>query len=408
MRAILNTDYYLRAGVGFTALNLLNMLLWAVGLYLPAQAYALALLVCLWPALRHRRLNALLVIGLLLVCVTITLLGPVTAWDARSIWMFHAKRIFVDGSLFAPLDNYAAFSHNEYPVLAPAIAASLARSLGYWNEIVPRASVAIALAPPLFLAAYIFRSFAAFCVWIALLMRVCAADLVIGYMDCLVATNAAVAVLAVAEIYRRGADRQASDLAGPALALAASLLNLLFIKNEGSVVGALLVLAMVPAVIRHPKMALSVLLPWLVFALLWKLPVAQAGISVDLVKNGGLLERGLRRLQTPDDVFLILQYFKIYSLEYFVLLGLAMGVAALGWRKLWFVLPSLATVAAYVGVVFLVYLTTFQDLRWHLATSSDRVLIAFDLSTVSLLLYIVYRALVQAPPAWRPRADSGA
>ena len=52
-------------------------------------------------------------------------LGVVTdGWDARSIWLFHAKRIFYENSIFSIADNYASFSHNAYPTLAPAFAAS--------------------------------------------------------------------------------------------------------------------------------------------------------------------------------------------------------------------------------------------------------------------------------------------
>ena len=51
---------------------------------------------------------------------------PTIEWDPRSIWLFHAKRIFYDKSVLSLLDNYAQFSHNDYPVLAPAFASSWA------------------------------------------------------------------------------------------------------------------------------------------------------------------------------------------------------------------------------------------------------------------------------------------
>ena len=56
----------------------------------------------------------------------ISLGTPTFEWDPRSIWLFHAKRIFYDQSIFSIADNYAAFSHNEYSSLAPAFASSLA------------------------------------------------------------------------------------------------------------------------------------------------------------------------------------------------------------------------------------------------------------------------------------------
>ena len=35
---------------------------------------------------------------------------PLYEWDPRSIWLFHAKRIFYDYSIFSIVDNYAKFS----------------------------------------------------------------------------------------------------------------------------------------------------------------------------------------------------------------------------------------------------------------------------------------------------------
>lgn len=408
MPAVLESDYYLKAGVAFTALNLVNMLLWAAGLYLPTGAWVAVLLLCLWPAVRQLRLNGLLVVNLMVVLVVITLLHPVTGWDARSIWMFHAKRIFLEGSLYAPLDNYAPWTHNDYPVIVPAIAASLAKSMGYWNEIVPRASVAIALAPALFFGAYLMRSFAACCAWISLVLWICWGELLSGYMDCLIAVNFALAVLAVAEIYRRGANRMANLPGGPAVVLAASMLHLLFLKNEGAVMCGLLLVVMLPAMTRRPALALPVLLPWLVYALLWKLPVMRAGITTDLVKDGGLLERGMQRLKTPEDILLILHYFRAYSAEFFGILGLVLVVLGLWRRKLWYLAPSLLAVGGYVAVLFVVFVTTYQPLRWHLNTAADRVLIAFNLGAASLMLYMVYDGLRRLAPAWRPREDSGA
>lgn len=408
MCAAPDSDDYLLAGIAFTALNLLNLLLWTAGLHLPVWAWAALLLTCLWQTLRHQRLNGLIAIGLLVLCLVIPLLSPVTEWDARSIWMFHGKRIFLDGTLYAQLDNYAPYTHNEYPVIVPAIAASLARALGRWNEIVPRVSVAIALAPPLFFAAYLFRSLAGYGMWIVLMLKVCLAELLGGYMDSLVAIHFALALVAVAEIYRRGADREAPLPAGPAWVLAASMLHLLFLKNEGSVMAGLLVVALLPACVRRPRLALYTVLPWLVFALVWKLPVSYAGITNDLLRNGSLLERGLRRLQSYEEFGLILHFFNILSQAYFLVLAGLLAVVALMGRRLWFVVPSLLTLMAYVAVLFTVFLTTYSDLRWHLQTAADRVLMAFDMGSVALLLYLVCLGIGHLPASWRPATDSGA
>ena len=76
---------------------------------------------------------------------------PTLDWDPRSNYLFHGKRIFYDLSIFTVADNYASFSHNEYPTLVPAFASSLAFFVGYWNEVLPKISFTLMFLPPLIL-----------------------------------------------------------------------------------------------------------------------------------------------------------------------------------------------------------------------------------------------------------------
>ena len=86
-----------------------------------------------------------------LFIIFISLGTPTFEWDPRSIWLFHAKRIFYDQSIFSAMDNYAEFSNNAYPALAPAFAASLAFLVGHWNEVFPKLSFSLMFLPPLIL-----------------------------------------------------------------------------------------------------------------------------------------------------------------------------------------------------------------------------------------------------------------
>lgn len=83
--------------------------------------------------------------------ILISLGTPTYEWDPRSIWLFHAKRIFYDNSIFSILDNYAEFSHNAYPTLVPAFSASLATVVGHWNEVFPKLSFSLMFLPPMIL-----------------------------------------------------------------------------------------------------------------------------------------------------------------------------------------------------------------------------------------------------------------
>ena len=89
----------------------------------------------------------LIVITLLIIC-----LGSLTnQWDARSLWLFKAKRIFLDASVISIKDNYAIFSHPDYPNIGPAFIAGFSKLFGFWNEIYPKAALTLMFIPALIL-----------------------------------------------------------------------------------------------------------------------------------------------------------------------------------------------------------------------------------------------------------------
>ena len=67
------------------------------------------------------------------------------------------KRIFYDNSIFSVIDNYASFSHNDYPTLVPAFSASLAQLVGHWNEVFPKIAFLFMFLPPLILSYTFFK-----------------------------------------------------------------------------------------------------------------------------------------------------------------------------------------------------------------------------------------------------------
>ena len=79
----------------------------------------------------------------LLILIIISLGTATDSWDARSIWIFKAKEFFFDHSLISVKNNYAEFSHNNYPSIAPAFAAGLSNLIGYWNEIYPKTGLTL-------------------------------------------------------------------------------------------------------------------------------------------------------------------------------------------------------------------------------------------------------------------------
>ena len=121
-----------------------------------------------------------------LFIIFISLGTPTFEWDPRSIWLFHAKRIFYDKSIFSVLDNYAEFSHNAYPTLAPAFASSLAVLIGHWNEVFPKLSFLLMFLPPLILI-YSFLKNTQYLIFLSIVFFIIGKYLFNGWADGLVA-----------------------------------------------------------------------------------------------------------------------------------------------------------------------------------------------------------------------------
>ena len=60
---------------------------------------------------------------------------PVVDWDARSIWFFHARVLFVDGGLDPSVFTDPVYLHSAYPLLLPIQGAWLAFLQGGWDDV---------------------------------------------------------------------------------------------------------------------------------------------------------------------------------------------------------------------------------------------------------------------------------
>lgn len=89
-------------------------------------------------------------LALYFACFYLVTCEPVSGWDARSIWFFHGKMIFYNGSVDAGGDwtlQSIGFSHTDYPLLVPILAAQIAWFTGFWNEYLPKMSLTALLLP---------------------------------------------------------------------------------------------------------------------------------------------------------------------------------------------------------------------------------------------------------------------
>lgn len=400
MFSLTATDGGARAALGMLAGVLLCYAFAAFGwVGLPAQLAFIAVLVCaLWSLLALRDGRAAWMLGIVAVLLVLALGSPTDEWDPRSIWMLHAKRIYLENSLYAQLDGYAIFSHNDYPSLMPLWSATAARVVGHWNEIFPKAAATLLLLPPLLLIARSLRTW-----WAAGLLAVAVLEvggryLVDGYMDAFLAVYA-VAALAVAIQPRRDAAEGAWFNLAAYAALSAVLT---LIKNEGAVLAILVgVVAVGTVLLRDRRMPWGLLAAFAVSMLpllAWKLAVAGADLGNDLAQSD-LKGQLLARLPELAPSVLILKALLRSAVWVPLVLLLVL------WARTWRVSAAragLAVAAAYFAVLFAVYLSTPHDLAWHLATSAKRVALPVQL----LLMYAVLVLLDQ----WRqtgPRQNAG-
>jgi hypothetical protein len=323
---------------------------------------------------------------LLLIFSAAILFEPLQAWDARSIWFFQAKQIYYTGGLNIAKDwtNPAyVFAHADYPKLLPLLAAEFAHVWGRWNEYIPKASLLILLAPIVLGLFGVVRNFTLSAVFLlGVFLLGSREQLWNGHADAYLALYAGLSLLFLA----RWLDQRSQlDLVSGVIFLGVAL-NL---KNEG----ALLALCALASLLafgflggraqrsltwrKRPACAwLAVLLPlvgycaWSLTKLYWKLPN-------DLKFGSDSLRRAWERIDQDGPIIVGQALLVNGGAGRAVALFLLATVMA---RILKTPLPAVVwfpAVAAglYLLGLFVVYMTTPQDLRWHLFTSADRTVL---------------------------------
>jgi hypothetical protein len=301
------------------------------------------------------------------------------AWDARSIWLFHAKRIFIEGSLYAQLDNYAVWSHNDYPVVFAALAALLGQAVGHWNEVFPKAAVLFLLFPPLLICSSILgRKLMTF--FLLGLGVICKSYLFNGYMDPLVAIYTCAILLLLID------SKHNVQRTSPSVIIVTMIFHfliLLLLKNEGFVIAVVLIAVMFINAEKRKTSLIIGLVSLTAYFVLWKWPVLQANISNDLAATG-LVSRIYERLVSWDELSRILaMYLKVCGV-YLVIYSTFLLLKKNAWKNQKEIVQF---VVAYGAILFLVYLATPHDLSWHLSTSARRTLIPLNVIMLGGFLY---------------------
>ena len=378
-----------------------NQYLWLLGHnYISSALIGVSILTILFWVLKSAKNNSGVTFAVLILCfLSVMSLGSATdGWDARSIWLFHAKRIYLDNNLLAQFDNYAAYSHNDYPVLLPALSATLAKIIGHWNEVFPKATNILFMAPPLLVIGLIFKPLRYSFLFITGLFSITGSYLINGYMDGILALYVVATLILLAILFLGWKDKLNISRWALTAATMAHLSILAGIKNEGSMAALIILFCLLLSLtidrvrINLPKLLL-VFLPGFILSAIWLLLCHQYGIVNDVASSGNFMSAFTGRLMDAGSLSLIViaLYYKTWSLLLLLIIGLIYmyqfdqaTIRAAGFLLCFGLLYSFS--------LFFVYLGTPHDLPWHLVTSASRttqpVFLAFMACFLMLLIEI--------------------
>jgi len=354
-------------------------------LILMVGALAVAVLGCV----RTKDFLALCILSFLLFLIV---RSPLLAWDARSIWFFHAKRMFYDGWLYARLDDYGHFSHNDYPDMVPSLAASITRAVNVWNEVLPKLAIFLAIVPALMTLLRLLRTeVSRFLLGVILIGPILIgprhAILVNGLMDGILGVYMAALMLSSCRLLAHGPEYAKLSLA-ERLTCPLLLAILCGLKNEGLVIGLFYLVTFTTVLFlnRYPHLVIARFVAASTAAfvpvMIWKIRLVSAHISNDLVEQGGgALTRVMPRLNVHDLESIIV------ATQLLPIATLMMVVGFWARAKLatkWFLLSM---VGMYYLILFGLYLSTPLDLGFHLGTSAHRVIYPLMLTLVVFCIW---------------------
>jgi hypothetical protein len=310
-----------------------------------------------------------------LFIIFICLGTPTFDWDPRSIWLFHAKRIFYDQSIFSVMDNYAGFSGNDYPNLAPAFASSLASLVGHWNEVFPKLSFALMFLPPLILT-YVFLKDTQYLIFLSIVFFTIGKYLFNGWADGLVAVYFCLSAFLMYLLIVSNNNFLKKKILFYLIAFC-FFVTLTLIKNEG--IALLFILFATTFFIKLYKGELRKDISKLVFLsisflpiVLWKLFCYSNEIGTYKYYNANMLLNLLARLDDLNNYKLIL-YFLLLNEKFLFSLLFFLISFWINRNKELFGFVSFVTIS-YIFILLFLYLATPDDLYFHLNSSAARVI----------------------------------
>ena len=316
----------------------------------------------------------------LLALIIISLGTPTDSWDARSIWLFKAKEFFYDHSIISIKNNYAEFSHNNYPSIAPAFAAGLSTLIGYWNEIYPKAGLTLMFIPPLIIISRFFdNNF--FLISISIILFIIGKFLVNGELDGLVALYFVSSVIIIYNLKNLN-----NDIFYQCLILIFFLIILSLLKAEGTVLLLCSFIGSMFIFYKKKYLCKNLIISFFVSiipVLIWNYFCIYNNIGNTNSNNIFNINDFTNRILYLKNYILIFEYLLLNEKFLFSLIVFLVSTIYIKNKDILIYVSSISLI--YILFLFIVYLSTPLDLEWHL-NSANRIIkpIALFLSIFSL------------------------
>ena len=316
----------------------------------------------------------------LLALIIISLGTPTDSWDARSIWLFKAKEFFYDHSIISIKNNYAEFSHNNYPSIAPAFAAGLSTLIGYWNEIYPKAGLTLMFIPPLIIISRFFdNNF--FLISISIILFIIGKFLVNGELDGLVALYFVSSVIIIYNLKNLN-----NDIFYQCLILIFFLIILSLLKAEGTLLLLCSFIGSMFIFYKKKYLCKNLIISFFVSiipVLIWNYFCIYNNIGNTNSNNIFNINDFTNRILYLKNYILIFEYLLLNEKFLFGLIVFLVSTIYIKNKDILIYVSSISLI--YILFLFIVYLSTPLDLEWHL-NSANRIIkpIALFLSIFSL------------------------
>ena len=342
----------------------------------------------------HRKFNNYNYLKLIIISLLILSLGSVTVdWDARSMWLFHSKRIFFDNNLYAGFDKYMPELENAYPRLPASLSATLAQIIGHWNEIFPKSTNILVLVPALFVQCSFLKNNKAILLWLMFVLLITGRILVNGSMDGLVAMYFVANCLIIYNLFLEdhllyGKDKVEINRNKITLFFTGIFCGIILslLKNEGFVI---IILLLTSAFLFKIYLKKKIRKNEVIFGILVLLPVCTwkfltiyngiyptmigASISSDLIGLNSF-DRAILRLGEIDSYKLVFKYLLLNE-KFIIALLIFLFCIYKNFQsnKLLYIFVITNALLYYI-LLYMVFFQTPADLSWHLNSAATRVM----------------------------------